>query len=191
MITTEKLQSDLFEQAKNAILNFDENTIPDIYAISFWLDRLDDDPRRIRCIVGYNTISNYEKEENGVSDPCEAKWNFAFWLQNEETVLGGDAPEFQDWIRSLDSYYTDQELEADIYKCLDRMDAISEAFVEVIVPVAKRLHTEGVIRQKFGRDIPTIVHELEYYDEPLNWTRRANPDGLAAEFEQWVLSLYQ
>jgi hypothetical protein len=28
--------------------------------------------------------------------------------------------------------------------------------------------------------------ELEYYDAPVDWTVRANPDGLVDEFVEWV-----
>jgi len=39
---------------------------------------------------------------------------------------------------------------------------------------------------KFGQSVPIIVHELEYYDQIAEQTRKANPPGLTLEFEAWV-----
>jgi hypothetical protein len=39
----------------------------------------------------------------------------------------------------------------------------------------------------FGRPIPVLIHELEYYPQIARQTERANPPGLAADFARWVL----
>lgn len=185
----EAIQTYLYEQAKNAILNFDEKTTPDIYAISLWItDEID--PREIQATVGYNTRSHLEKSKHDAKDEDEARWNFAFWLQNEETILGGDDAAFQNWVKSLDCYYTDEEASEDIHKCLERMAAIKKGFANIVIDIARRLHADGVIKTKFGRDIPIIIHELEYYADPLDWTSRANPNSQATDFIRWMTQLY-
>ncbi len=47
---------------------------------------------------------------------------------------------------------------------------------------AERLHREGTIKEHFGKDIPIIVHGLEYTRSDLEATEKANPDGQAAAF---------
>jgi hypothetical protein len=41
----------------------------------------------------------------------------------------------------------------------------------------------------FGKTIPVIVHELEYYDQIADQTLKANPPSAADEFAAWVRSL--
>ena len=40
----------------------------------------------------------------------------------------------------------------------------------------------GVIKEQLGKEVPVIVHELEYYDLPIMWTTRSNPKSLIDEF---------
>jgi hypothetical protein len=54
--------------------------------------------------------------------------------------------------------------------------------------VVLSLHYDGVIATTFGRPIPLLIHELEYYEEIAEQNRRANPDGIADAFADWILS---
>ena len=54
--------------------------------------------------------------------------------------------------------------------------------MQMAANVAKKLHADGVIKEQFGKDIPIIVHELEYYDLIGEITKEANPDGQAKVF---------
>ena len=54
--------------------------------------------------------------------------------------------------------------------------------LEIAANVARKLHAEGVIKEQFGKDIPIIVHELEYYDLICEVTKKANPNGQADVF---------
>ncbi len=54
---------------------------------------------------------------------------------------------------------------------------IMDRFVGICVTVAKRLHDNEVIVKKFGRSVPIIVHELEYYNTIVEATRQANSQG--------------
>ena len=46
-----------------------------------------------------------------------------------------------------------------------------------------------MIERTFGRPIPVILHELEYYDAILALNREANPPGLLDGFEAWMNAL--
>ncbi|WP_295116406.1 hypothetical protein [uncultured Chitinophaga sp.] len=191
-MTTEKFIRETYNQLREAVLNFPEEDTDDIYAISFYKSNVDDDLRLPVLTVGYNTVSNWKLSAPGEipSHHEEAKWNYAFWLQNEEMLIGGDEDAvFDAWVKGLPFYYSDEEEEAEYEEVFEKGMKIQEAFMAITTALSLRLHEEGVIREKFGRDIPVIIHELEYYDEPITWTRKGNPPGLPNEFEAWVLSL--
>ena len=63
---------------------------------------------------------------------------------------------------------------------------MTKFFVGTCVTVAQQLHGDGVVAETFGRAIPIVVHELEYYDEIVQQTREANPPGLVEDFARWV-----
>ena len=190
---------DTYDRIKSAISNFDENILQDIYAISFFKSNQNDDPRQPLLVVGYNTISRWtectpkprqEAEWPIASDREEAKWNFAFWLQNEELVIGGQNYDpVSCWVKGLSYYYTEEQEEKDFDKTYLLGEEIQKKFINIIIEHAKKLHESGVIIDKFGRQVPIIIHELEYHEIPVNWTKQANPEGLTIEFEDWVNSM--
>jgi len=54
--------------------------------------------------------------------------------------------------------------------------------VELAARVARKLQDEGFLKEKFGRPIPIIIHDLEYCDCTIKATEYANPYGEAADF---------
>ena len=146
----------------------------DVYALSFFIYDEDDDETRPTLTLGYNTNERWKAAAATYSDPVEAKWNYAFWIQNELVVLGAEnteSAEIRDtFIKSLLSYY-------------DK----TQYFVDSCVMVARRLHGNAVVARKFGGPIPILIHELEYYPIIAYQTSAANPNGLAEEFVKWVL----
>jgi hypothetical protein len=187
-----------FDKVSKAISNIDGAVVNDIYAISFWKDNIDDDPRKPIITVGYNTMAQWEActpkstwvpGQGWASDSDEAKWNFAFWLQNELLIIGENDPKFDAWIKQLPYYYTDEENDKDFERTFPLHDKIQGEFIKIIIPVAQQLHAKGIIKSKFGREIPIIIHELQYYDLPLSWTQQANPPGLIVDFVNWVKGL--
>jgi len=178
-----------YDNLCETIFNIDTQLITDIYALSFWKYNNDDDPRQPVISVSYNTISNFENNISRASGIEEAKWNFAFWLQKEETCIEGNNFGLREWILQLPYYYSDEQENLDFDKALELGDKIEEIFMDVIVGLSQKLHSEGILKTKFKKDIPIIIHELEYYDLPLSWTMRGNPKGFASEFENWVNNL--
>jgi hypothetical protein len=43
------------------------------------------------------------------------------------------------------------------------------------------LHRNGSIKEVFGKSIPVIINELEYYDKPVHWTKKGKPSGIVNE----------
>ena len=63
---------------------------------------------------------------------------------------------------------------------------MTRRLVDECVKAVQRMHETGVVVATFGRPIPVLVHELEYYDEIVEQNRRANPPGLTNDFAAWV-----
>ena len=59
-------------------------------------------------------------------------------------------------------------------------------FVPVLIGAVKELHESGFIKEKFGREIPAIIHGLEYYDEVAQINLEANPESTIREFATWI-----
>lgn len=190
------LKKYVFESIKAEILSWNNDVIKDIYVISLYISNSEDDPRRPMITLGYNTMEQYESALEDASDNAEAKWNFAFWLQNEELIIGDnwgenlkDGERISQWIKENNLYYSDEEEDEDFDKALKLGDKITSRFVELCVEVVKELHEEGIIEQKFGKALPLIIHELEYYDLIEEQNKRANPEEVIKEFADWILKM--
>lgn len=186
----EKFRQSARHKAMTALQQIPQDQREDVYALSFWFTRDDDDLRYPKIIISYNTFSHFQKSIEDASDEKEAKWNYAFWLQEDIDVIGGENDEsLAAWLKGTPWYYTDEENEAaeedddELFdELMERGDAFNEAFINEIIALTKSLFDEGFISSQFGKNIPVLIHELEYYDKPLAWTRAANPTGLADEF---------
>jgi cation transport regulator ChaB len=193
----------VYEAVRQSLSSIDKNIIPDIYAISFYVYDDDDDPRTPTLQVGYNTKSRMQactpvkdQEPNWpiASDAAEAKWNFAFWLQNELCLPDANGTEGADlrqaWLKATHLWYSDKDDDSEDDEVVKRCDEvaaeITKVYVELCSRVGRRLHDDGVIVEIFGQPTPVIVHELEYYEEIALQTNVANPPGLTAEFEAWA-----
>ena len=102
--------------------------------------------------VSYNTEADVVRARTRRASAAEIRWNYAFWRQNTTYILN--------------PYEGDKSHK-------DLMMAVSN--------VAKKLQTEGFVREKFG-SIPIIVYELDYYDLVRDATKNANPNGEADTF---------
>lgn len=179
-----------FKEAAAALTAIPAVERPEIYAISFLVYDDQDDPRRPTLTIGTNTFSQWQESIDQASGTAEAKWNYAFWRQDQLAVLGEantvSAMSISDWIKSLGLYYTDEEKGADFEKCSAIGEQITRRFIEIACETAKALHAERVVEAIFNAPVPILIHELEYYDEIANQTDIANPRGLASEFIDWV-----
>jgi hypothetical protein len=183
-----------YKRISAALADIDTSAVPDIYALSFFIFNSDDDPRYPVLQLGYNTLKHAADYTPSASSAEEAKWNFAFWLQNELAFIGAPETEsarlLEALLKARGLWYSDEDEAADFDRCMRIGSDITACFVDACVRIARALHENGVIEQKFSRPIPVVVHELEYYDQIAVQTRSANPPGLAKEFEDWIASLY-
>ncbi len=147
----------------------------DIYAISLYVFNEEDDPCRPVAVFGYNTERQVQKSITEAADEQEARWNYAFWLQNHEMCLGRDetAEDIRKWITEL-------EWEGE--------DAISFKFVNLLVAVVQGIHASGLLKEKFGREIPVLIHELEYHEKISQQNIEANGEALDRDFVSFCMS---
>jgi hypothetical protein len=187
------------QRATAALSGLSPTERSDTYVVSFYVNDEGDDPRRPVLEIGTNTESKVRESTPGptdeprwpiASDASEARWNFAFWLQNCLAVIGGSAdPEGEGAIGQLFAElglsYDDDDVSDEALEVHQRM---TSAFVDVCLQAVRRLH-DSVVPGIFGRDLPVIVHELEYYDEIAEQNLSCNEPGLVAGFTQWIGSM--
>ena len=181
----EELSKHIEENWSNAIMLIDRKIIDEIYAFSFFVYDHEDDPRCPTVTMGYNTYSNLQKQINNASDEAEAKWNYAFWLQNEIAVIGNEKDELGklligNWISQLGLNYTDQEDEENYVLCGEKGEKISEQFIKILIEIVKNSHLNELTNK------PILIHELEYYDRIKNQNIEANGIERVKEFSNWI-----
>ncbi|MDD7166079.1 MAG: hypothetical protein PUI31_05345 [Clostridia bacterium] len=59
---------------------------------------------------------------------------------------------------------------------------ITKEFVNVLIGIVKDIHEKGILTDKFGKELPILIHELEYYDEIAEQNIEANGEDLVSDF---------
>lgn len=163
----------------------------DIYAISFFVYDKHDDALQPTVTVGYNTISYYKDEIDKAWDEAEAKWNYAHWPQYTEYILGeaNTSNIIHQWIVENNLQDKIEDDSKTIYDennfYVGKGPVITQRFVDELIKTSLMLHKDGTT-QKNGQKLPILIHELEYYKAIADETARANPDGQADEFIEWI-----
>jgi len=197
IIEKKKFTDAAYNKLKAALSEINKDIKKDIYALSFYFNDKED-LRYPLILVSYNTITNYKEKIPKASDDKEAKWNFAFWPQNFiEQIGGGNDELLKKWFENTVYYYSQKEhidaFETDneeaFEDCLEKGNDFCCDFLEEIISMTKQLFDDAVIKAAFGKNIPILIHELEYYDDTLDWSLKSNPQGLVDEFSEWVKSL--
>lgn len=191
----ERFEEYIYQRIADTMQSWRSRDVEDIYAVSFYFWCEEDDLRQVCVTVGYNTREHWHSYKTEPRDK-EVKWNYAYWLQNKETVIGCtygphcnelDTQLRVSWIKEQGLGYTDEEEREDFDRTLDLGGEIVARFVEMLSRIGRRLHDEGIVCSVFGRPIPIIVHDLEYSGAE-DYTHDANPPFVAYGFEAWVRS---
>lgn len=176
------LDDHLVRSVREALAAIPAADAPDIYAISFFIYDEDDDPQKPTITIGYNTESQVKRVLDPAGrdpDPAEARWNYAWWLQNKLAVIGDSssdpdgAAQLTQWINGT------PELR-------DHPERITTRIVGGCVRLARSIQEVGLIDRAIGHQVPVLIHELEYYEQIARQTEAANPSGLADDFTAWV-----
>jgi hypothetical protein len=194
----------VYERIRDALATCAEPA--DVYAVSLFIYDDEDDPLRPTVTAGWNTEAQVRFAMTAPdharpnpwwkpADEAEARWNYAFWRQDSPSRIGGGddkagASLRREWLVSLGLYEEEPDTSgnAEWEAWLSRAQRVTQRFVDLIVATARQLHDDGTILRIFGRPVPVVVHELEYYDAIADQAVAANPSGLADEFAAWVRS---
>lgn len=174
------------EQLKKLIIdNIRTWTDEDVYAVSLFVYDDGDNPSKPTVTLGYNTERQVQKElKTGYADKGEARWNYAFWLQNSFFTFGeGEtADTVRNWVVENGFEYNDDDSAVEFE---DDVPEITRAFVSLLVEIVREIHAEKVLTAKFGKELPVLIHELEYYDEIAEQNIQANGKQLVRDFVKW------
>jgi len=172
------------------ISNIKEWVDEDIYAISLLVCDKDDNPCRPTVTLGYNTETQVKAEIPNASDEQEARWNYAFWLQNEFFCFGQDET-IKDVISWLEynqlPNYDNDDVAWNNDATYDEVEIVTKKFVAELIHVVKEIHQTGILTKKFGKEIPIIIHELEYYDDIAEQNVEANGSKYLSDFVQFCI----
>nr|WBO79730.1 hypothetical protein SBE_003450 [Streptomyces sp. SBE_14.2] len=182
--------------AAGVLRRFPERLVPEIYALSFRIWRVDDDDRRPYVAIGYNTESQYERERRP-EDPGEARWNYACWLLDGFETLGS-APEdpvggplYEAEVRRLGLWFEeDQEDQEDQEDHEDtevevKRELLQLHFDDAVLGLARHLHASGAIGSVLGRPLPVVIFDMYRPGWEVEATAAANPPELIADFLAW------
>lgn len=183
------LQAYLETRLKAVLGNWHEEGI---YVISFFLDTNEAYEYNGFSNVTFFSVSyNTEKDCPGAGALDEARWNYAFWRQNETPILDAyAAPEGMkilfDWYREKGYTNIGQEHAETAYdakmRYIGRGPVGCYELLEQVTEAAARLQTSGFIQKTFGKQIPIILHDLTYTWYTIEATKKANPHGEAETF---------
>ena len=180
-----------YQKLVDAIQGIPDDIAADIYVFSFiWsLGNTYSEPIFEFC---YNTESQFKASINEAYDEMEAKWLYDFWLHDHWgwfKIDGQDDELWQNWVKSTPYYLTaEKEIELrdnDEEKFWECFEGINKMLEDTIIDLSQKLHAEGVFIKKFGKPIPVIVQFYEPGPEQVEWTLRANPQGLVDEYASW------
>lgn len=171
----------IFKKIPPIIQGWDEDSI---YAISFFVHTNEATDNIPYFAISYNT----EKDCGHCSEISEERWNYAFWRQDECEIIGDEESTnlLMKWFEENNIINIGQEDETQMYdengNYIGKGPTGIYELIQVISDVAKRLHDEKIILNTFGKEIPIVIHDLEYAWYELEATQRANPNGITDMF---------
>ena len=182
-----------YQKLVDAIQGIPDDIAADIYAFSFIYHDDGTHSHQLVMEAYYTTESHFKASIDEAYDEMEAKWLFDFWLHDHWdwfSIGGLDDELWQNWAKSTPFYHTEEEGEK-LYKNDEEeywkhFKGIYAMFEDMIIALSQKLHADGVFVKKFGKPIPVIVQFYEPGPEQIEWTLRANPNGIADEYVSWA-----
>ena len=183
MIDIEKM---LYDKVKSVMSNWNEDGI---YAISFFV--YSNEAYEFKSFTNVSTWAisyNTEADCEGAGELDEERWNYAFWRQDETSII--DIHEPNELTEALYKWYEEQGIDNVGFEDLENMYDEHSRYIgkgpvghyellEIAAGVAKKLQEEGFIIDQFNKPIPIIIHGLECAWYVIEATQKANPNGEA------------
>lgn len=167
-----------YQEIRFVLASVDIRDSPDIYALSFFVSDVDEDPRYSVLQLGYNTLTRVAECTPSAADAEEARWNFTFWFQNELALVGQPRTKgrelLEDGLKEKSLWYSDEE--EDIASACPSRATSPHTLPMPAFGSPRRSKTTGSSAVCLPSD-PIVVHGLESYDEIALQTRVANSYG--------------
>lgn len=183
------LQAYLEKKLRDIISTWNE---ANIYAISFFVNSNEMyEYKGHSNVTELNVSYNTENDCGDAGELSEERWNYAFWRKNETPII--EASNDNEGMKILFDWYKENGIYnigyEDYDACYDNeMRYIGKGpvgyyeLLSEITVVAKKLQDSGFIKNKFGRPIPIIIHDMEYSWYVIEATKKANSNGEADMF---------
>ena len=183
------LQAYIENKLRDIISSWNED---DIYAISFFVFSNEAyEYKGYSNVTKFSVSYNTESDCSGSGELSEERWNYAFWRQDETPIIEVDAE--NEGMKILFDWYKENGIDnigyEDYDTCYDNeMRYIGKGpvgyyeLLSEITAVAKKLQESGFIKNKFGKPIPIIIHDLEYPWYIMEANKKANSNGEADIF---------
>jgi len=180
----------IYSKVKSII---DTWTEADIYAISFFVYSNESyEYKEFSNVSSFAISYNTESDCAGAGLFDEERWNYAFWRQNENPIITPDEPD--ELTDLLFAWYKengicnigeeDEDCYDEDFNYIGKGPVGHYELMQIIVEVAKKLQSEGYIKNHFGKTLPIIIHGLEYAWFDIEATQKANINGEADTFIQ-------
>ncbi|MGW6838593.1 hypothetical protein ACWGCI_35040 [Streptomyces sp. NPDC054949] len=184
---------------------------PGIYALTFRIDSVDQDPRLPYLAFGYVTEDHVDQQLSRADPPgeWEARWSYAYFppsalegvgvlghdrvhdprgseLHHQEAVAEGlwwedGLPEHEHENENEDKN-EDKNVDGDEDDEEGRAERLDAEFRALCVDLARELHEGGHLVGTLGRSVPVVLYDMFAPDEMFELTRAANPPEVAAGF---------
>ncbi|MFE9384680.1 hypothetical protein ACFYMO_15845 [Streptomyces sp. NPDC007025] len=163
-----------------------------VYAVTFRVDSVDQDPRFPYLAVGCPTEDEPARllARPDAPDPWEARWHYACFPPSGLEgirILGNDAehdPHGAALHRreaEADGLWYEDDAPPD--QVQDERGALLDTrFRELCVEPARLLHTEGDLVRALGRPVPVLLYDMFAPEAMFTLARAANPPGPVADF---------
>ena len=163
-----------------------------IYAISFFIYSNEEyEYAGFSNVSEFSVSYNTEDDCNGADELSEERWNYAFWRQNENPIIS--PYDGNEGAKVLFDWYKENGIDNIGYEDMNALYDSEMRYIgkgpvgycellTEVTAVAKRLQESGFIKDKFGKPIPVIIHDLEYSWYVIDATKQANPNGEADVF---------
>ncbi len=193
MINIEKI---LYDKIKSEISKWDEDGI---YAISFFIYSNESYEYKNFTNVSTWAISyNTEADCEGAGELDEERWNYAFWRQDETSII--DIHEPNELTEALYKWYEEQGIDNVGFEDLENMYDEHSRYIGkgpvghyellgIAAGVAKKLQEEGFIIDQFNKPIPIIIHGLDFVWYDIEATQKANPNGEADTYIKAMIEM--
>ena len=181
-------KSDVKTKIKSIINTWDEK---DIYAISFFVYSNESyEYNGFSNVVNFFISYNTESDCDGAGLYDEERWNYAFWRQDEVPVIYTDeknplTDRMFEWYKECGlkniGFESDNVYDENC-RYIGKGPEGHYELLTLVSEIASELQNEGFIKDKFGKELPIIIHGLEYAWFDIEATKRGNPRGEADVF---------